>query len=120
MSDTNSEGVGQMRAIGAGSVGVGACGGQHIGRALSVAQQLYAWGSLGLLLCMSGAVINDLQALLLPPPPPPSVCPAEVTAATACSDNGQAKDGQAQSTYAGRRETRAIFLLQNTLLQGSM
>lgn len=39
MTDTSGEGVGQMRATGAGS---GAFEGQHIACALSVAQQLYA------------------------------------------------------------------------------
>lgn len=76
--DVRTLGVGQMRARGILD-----------GPGLTApvwAQQLCAQGSLGLLLCMSGPVINDPQTLLFTPSPP-----LEAAAATAHLANGHTR-----------------------------
>lgn len=68
-------------ATGAGSGGVG--GSAHAW-ALSVASSWMHRGALAFCSSCQGAVINDLQALLLTPP---HCCPTQITAATSCWAN---------------------------------
>lgn len=85
MMDVKTLGVGQMRArVRWPRPGLAWPGPARPGPASPVwARQLCARGSLGLLLCMSGPVINDPQTLLFTPSPP-----REAGAATAHLANG--------------------------------
>lgn len=96
--DVRTLGVGQMRAEGAVGAGV-SCDGPGLSAPVW-AQQLCAQGSLGLLLCVSGPVINDPQTLLFTPSPP-----LEAAAATAHLANGHTRTHTRTRARMGRGVT---------------
>lgn len=91
----------------------GACDGPGL-TAPVWAQQLCAQRSLGLLLCMSGPVINDPQTLLFTPNPP-----LEAAAATAHLANGHTHKHGGRMGYmpSNAREAKAICLSKRALFQ---